>query len=117
MPSCSQATWLARTRATVAATSAGPSVATLAMTASLAGSITSKLSRSVAAASVTVSMAISPPRRFQLTLAPHWPASQMPGAHVPIGTVDRLEQDASAIFDSGPKTGRAAAHTVTSDDA
>src|SRR5918996_1551396 len=45
IPSSSQAGWFARTRATGAATSAGPSIGTFATTESSAGLITSKVSR------------------------------------------------------------------------
>ena len=57
MPSASQAGWLARTRATVAATSAGPSTGTFAITDPSAGLITSNVS-AVARDSPAVSIAM-----------------------------------------------------------
>jgi hypothetical protein len=58
IPSSSQAGWFARTRATVAATSAASSSATLAITEPSAGLVTSKLSREALVDAAAVSMAM-----------------------------------------------------------
>src|SRR3954452_21409661 len=61
IPSSSQAGWLARTRATVSATSAGPSSGTLAIADPSAGLMTSNVSLEVRAFPLTVSMAMRSP--------------------------------------------------------